>query len=183
MPAYPDPDPSSDPHPMSLSVSPFAEDGASRTSYLRFDDLSITSGVSAIPVGPVGPAGPSGPAGADGAPGPVGPPPPPGVKMSVRVVGSAAKVVNGVAPVPVSCAGTSLKRCVGTLVLKVGGIVQKGAAYSVVSGKRTTVGVALGSRALRALSRSKSGVSTLAVSRTEQDSHSAVRSTRTLLLR
>jgi hypothetical protein len=63
-------------------------------------------------------------------------------KMSLKFIGGKAVVSGGDAAVKVRCLGSTAKRCVGTLTLKVGGKSAK-ASYSVAAGKTGTVKVQL----------------------------------------
>jgi Collagen triple helix repeat (20 copies) len=63
-------------------------------------------------------------------------------KMSLKFIGGKAAISGDVAAVKVRCLGSTVKRCVGTLTLKVDGQTAK-ASYSVAAGKTGTVKVPL----------------------------------------
>lgn len=124
----------------------------------------LTVAGSTLPIGPEGPKGepgpegPKGEAGATGATGAKGERGEKGEagangtssessvalkrKMSLKFIGGKAVVSGDDAAVKVRCLGSTTKRCVGTLTLKVGGQTAK-ASYSVAAGKTATVKVPL----------------------------------------
>lgn len=99
-------------------------------------------------------------------------------KMSLKFIGGKATVSGDDAAVKVRCLGSTAKRCVGTLSLKVDGQTAK-ASYSVAAGKAATVKVALPDEG--ASDRAASATAS-AVAKTLQSSGGAVTTKKTLHL-
>jgi hypothetical protein len=99
-------------------------------------------------------------------------------KMSLKFIGGKATVSGDDAAVKVRCLGSTAKRCVGTLSLKVDGQTAK-TSYSVAAGKAATVKVALPDEG--ASDRAASATAS-AVAKTLQSSGGAVTTKKTLHL-
>ena len=99
-------------------------------------------------------------------------------KMSLKFIGGKATISGDDAAVKVRCLGSTAKKCVGTLTLKVDGKAAK-AKYSVAAGKSATVKVALGGEG--ATDRGAS-VTASATAKTLQSSGGAVTTKKTLHL-
>lgn len=118
--------------------------------------------------GPEGPEGPQGKPGLEGPPGQVGPTGKDGApgqsgksatqalqrKMAVAFMRPVVRVRGRVAPVKLRCAGTTARRCIGTVVLRAGGTAQR-VVYSLQRGKAAVARVRLSGKLLRKLAAAR----------------------------
>lgn len=120
------------------------------------------------PEGPEGPEGPQGKPGLEGPPGQVGPTGKDGApgqngksatqalqrKMAVAFTRPVVRARGRVAPVKLRCAGTTARRCIGTVVLRAGGTAQR-TVYSIPRGKAAVVRIRLSGKLRRRLAAAR----------------------------